>query len=40
MSGNRSIEDLTREMIRRLAELKSRLELYQEKVGKAVAEDA
>jgi hypothetical protein len=40
MSGNQSIENLTREMVRRLDELKSRLELYQEKVRRAVAEDA
>jgi hypothetical protein len=38
MSGNLSTEDLAREIIRKLDELKTSLERYQEKVRKAIAQ--
>ena len=40
MSGNQSTEDLASEIIRRLDTRKGRLELYQEKVRKVIAEDS
>jgi hypothetical protein len=38
MSANQSPQDLAREIIHRLDELEGRLELYQDKVRKALTE--
>jgi hypothetical protein len=40
MSVNPSAEDLTREIIRKLDELKAELERYQDKVRKAMIRDS
>ncbi len=39
MSASRSSQDLAEEIIRRLDELKGRMELYQDKVRKLMTED-
>jgi len=39
MSGDQSTQDLANQIIRRLDEFKGRLESYQDKVRKAIAEN-